>query len=120
MAFRLPRTASCKSTRSRRRTHQHTPRPRMSVRAETLAAARADKDTVFGIDVPGPLAWRNAVAANRMSGFPTMEQMAAPYAAALGTHTPSSPCVLAGHSFAGLMAFEVAHQFVRQGGKVEM
>ena len=85
-----------------------------------LAKALGEKHTVFGIDVPWPLAWRNAVAANRTSGFPTMEQMAAPYAAALGTHTPSSPCVLAGHSFAGLMAFEVAHQFVRQGGKVEM
>jgi len=85
-----------------------------------LATALGEKHTVFGIDVPWPLAWRNAVAANRTSGFPTMEQMAAPYAAALGAHAPATPCVLAGHSFAGLMAFEVAHQFVRQGGKVEM
>jgi len=28
--------------------------------------------------------------------------------------------VLAGHSFAGLMAFEMAHQFQRQGGSVDM
>jgi len=85
-----------------------------------LAKAMGEKHTVFGIDVPWPLAWRNAVTANRTSGFPTMEQMVAPYVAALHTHTPASPCVLAGHSFAGLMAFEAAHQFVRQGGKVEM
>jgi thioesterase domain-containing protein/acyl carrier protein len=85
-----------------------------------LAKAMGEKHTVFGIDVPWPLAWRNAVTANRRSGFPTMEQMVAPYVAALGAHTPTSPCVLAGHSFAGLMAFEAAQQFVRQGGKVEM
>ena len=85
-----------------------------------LANAMGENHTVLGIDVPWPLAWRNAVTANRTSGFPTMEQMVAPYVAALGAHAPASPCVLAGHSFAGLMAFEAAHQFVRQGGKVEM
>jgi thioesterase domain-containing protein len=79
-----------------------------------------DRHAVFGIEVPWPLAWRDAVAANRKSAFPTMEQLVAPYVAALSAHTGASPCVLAGHSFAGLMAFEAAHQFQRQGGNVEM
>ena len=75
---------------------------------------------IFGIEVPWTLAWRDAVANNQTSAFPSMEQLAAPYVAALSSHTRSSPCVLAGHSFAGLIAFEVAHQFQRQGGHVDM
>ena len=85
-----------------------------------LAQLMGERHAVFGIEVPWPLAWRKAVAANRRSGFPTMEQLVAPYVAALSAHTRASPCVLAGHSFAGLMAFEAAHQFQRQGGNVEM
>jgi thioesterase domain-containing protein/aryl carrier-like protein len=85
-----------------------------------LAKLMDDSHAVFGIEAPWPLAWRHAVARNRKSAFPTMEQLVAPYVAALSAHTGASPCVLAGHSFAGLMAFEAAHQFQRQGGKVEM
>src|SRR5436853_7729022 len=78
------------------------------------------RHAVFGLEAPWPLAWRDAVARNRRCAFPTMEQLVAPYVAALSAHAGASPCVLAGHSFAGLMAFEAAHQFQRQGGKVEM
>ena len=85
-----------------------------------LAKSMGEQHAVFGIEAPWPLAWRDAVTSNRKSGFPTMQQLVAPYVAALGAHTGASPCVLAGHSFAGLMAFEAAHQFQRQGGKVEM
>ena len=85
-----------------------------------LAKLMDDRHAVFGVEAPWPLAWRDAVAGNRKSGFPTMEQLVAPYVAALSAHTGASPCVLAGHSFAGLMAFEAAHQFQRQGGNVEM
>jgi amino acid adenylation domain-containing protein len=75
---------------------------------------------IFGIEVPWPLAWRAAVANNQTSAFPSMEQLVAPYVAALSAHTSSSSCVLAGHSFAGVIAFEMAHQFQRQGGHVDM
>jgi thioesterase domain-containing protein/aryl carrier-like protein len=85
-----------------------------------LAKSMGEKHAVFGIEAPWPLAWRDAVATNRKSAFPTIEQLVAPYVAALSAHAGASPCVLAGHSFAGLMAFEAAHQFLRQGGKVEM
>ena len=86
----------------------------------SLARLLGENHRVFGIDIPWPLAWRNAVAANRTCDFPSMEQLVTPYVSALSAHTGSSPCVLAGYSFAGLMAFEAAHQFQRQGGKVEM
>jgi len=85
-----------------------------------LAKLMDDRHAVFGIEVPWPLAWRDAAATNRRSEFPTLEELVAPYVAALSAHTGASPCVLAGHSFAGLMAFEAAHQFQRQGGNVEM
>ena len=51
--------------------------------------------------------------------LPTMEQFVAPYVAAIHEHAGDSSCILAGYSFAGLMAFEAAHQICRQGGKVE-
>ena len=85
-----------------------------------LARLMGNNHQVFGIDVPWPLEWRRAAAANRTSDFPSMGQLVAPYVSALSSHAGSSPCVLAGYSFAGLMAFEAAHQFQRQGGKVAM
>jgi amino acid adenylation domain-containing protein len=86
-----------------------------------LASSMGDSYPIFGIQQPPwPSAWREAVANNRASAFPTVEQIIAPYVTALKSHVHSSSCVLAGHSFAGLIAFEVAHEFQRQGGKVEM
>jgi thioesterase domain-containing protein/aryl carrier-like protein len=85
-----------------------------------LAQLMGGRHPTFGIEMPWPIAWRDAVAAERISGYPTMEQLAAPFAAALSSHAKSSPCVLAGHSFAGLIAFEVAHQMHEMGGKVEL
>ena len=85
-----------------------------------LAQLMGEGRSVFGIESPWPLAWRNAAASNETSALPTMEQMVAPYAAALSAHIRSSPCVLAGWSFAGMMAFEAAHQIQAQGGKVDL
>jgi amino acid adenylation domain-containing protein len=85
-----------------------------------LAKLLGDSHQIFGIEVPIPSSWRDAVLANSTSGFPTMEALAAPYVAALRSHAQSSSCVLAGHSFAGIIAFEAAHQFQRQGGRVDM
>jgi amino acid adenylation domain-containing protein len=85
-----------------------------------LATSMGDGQPIFGIQQPWPLAWREAVARNEVSAFPSMEQLVAPYVTELRSHCRSSSCVLAGYSFAGLMAFEVAHEFQRQGGNVEM
>ena len=85
-----------------------------------LAELTGKSCEIFGIEVPWPLAWRYSVANNQTFAFPTMDQLVAPYLAALTTHTRSASCVLAGHSFAGLIAFELAQQFQRQGGRVDM
>ena len=69
---------------------------------------------------PWPLAWRAAAAENKTYALPTMRQLAAPYVSALSIHTRSSPCVLVGYSFSGVIAFETAQQLHELGGKVEM
>jgi thioesterase domain-containing protein len=85
-----------------------------------LARAMGTGNPIFGIEMLWPLLWRNAAAKNNIAKLPTMDELVAPFVAAMRNHVRSSPCVLAGYSFAGVMAFEAAHQFQRQGGKVEM
>jgi len=85
-----------------------------------LAKLMSGRHSVFGIEVPWPQSWHRAVAANRRSGFPTMAQVVAPFVAALTDHARTRPCVIAGHSFGGLLAFEAAHEVLRRGGKVEL
>jgi pimeloyl-ACP methyl ester carboxylesterase len=72
--------------------------------------------SIFGIEIPWPSAWRNAP----VDALPTMDQLAAPYVAAVSVHAGSSPCVLVGHSFNGLVAFHAAHRLNEQGSNVEM
>ena len=74
---------------------------------------------VFGIEVPWPLKWRKAVESNQPSSFPDIDQFVAPFVKVLAAHAGSTPCMLAGHSFAGLLAFEAARQLQMQGGKVD-
>jgi thioesterase domain-containing protein/acyl carrier protein len=75
---------------------------------------------IFGLQMQWPLGWRDAVASNRKSDFPTMERLVSPYVAELSRQTGLASGVVAGHSFAGLMAFEVAYQLQRQGREVGM
>jgi thioesterase domain-containing protein len=85
-----------------------------------LARAMGVGYPIFGIEIPWPLSWRNAAIESNAAALPTMEQLVAPFVAALSNHVRSAPCVLAGYCFAGVMAFEAAHQLQRLGGKVEM
>jgi thioesterase domain-containing protein/acyl carrier protein len=48
-----------------------------------------------------------------------IEEMAADYLVAIRTMQPQGPYRLAGYSFGGIVAFEVAQQIVAQGGHVE-
>jgi thioesterase domain-containing protein len=84
-----------------------------------LAQHMGETQRVFGIEARWPMAWRDAVSRNRTSGFPSLEQMVAPYVAELKAHAGSKPCVLAGFCYAGRIAFEAAHQLHKLGGKVE-
>src|SRR6185503_14077248 len=85
-----------------------------------LAQLLGERQGVYGIEVPWPLAWREAVAANRKRAFPTLREIAARYATVLAEHAGGKPCVLAGHSFGGLIAFEAAHELARRGGSVAL
>ena len=70
--------------------------------------------------VPMPSTVLKAAVENRMADLPPLETLAAPYAAMIARQQQSGPCVLVGHSFGGLLAFEVAHQLRGYGRKVEM
>jgi thioesterase domain-containing protein len=85
-----------------------------------LARLMGERYPTFGIEVPWPLTWLDAITNNRTSDLPSLEELLAPYLAVLSSETRSSSCLLAGHSFAGLIAFEVAHRFQKQGGKVDL
>jgi amino acid adenylation domain-containing protein len=85
-----------------------------------LAQLMGERYPIFGIEVPWRLTWLDALANNQTSAFPSFDQLVAPYLAVLSSHARSSRCLLAGHSFGGLIAFEVAHQFQKQGGDVDL
>ena len=85
-----------------------------------LAQLMGDQRPVFGIEVPWPLAWHKATSNNQTFVLPKLEQLVAPHVETVIAQTGSSPCVLAGYSFGGLMAFEAADQLQRSGVKVEM
>jgi acyl-CoA synthetase (AMP-forming)/AMP-acid ligase II/thioesterase domain-containing protein len=85
-----------------------------------LARLMGGRHPVFGIESPWPLEWRRAALRDQPSGLPSMEQLAARYADALCKHARLAPCVLAGHSLAGTIAFEVAHRYRAEGGSVAL
>ena len=76
--------------------------------------------SLFATQVPIPEALYRAAILNEKSGAPSIEEMAAPHVALIRSQNISGPCLLAGHSFYGLLAFEVAHQLRREGINVEM
>jgi thioesterase domain-containing protein len=79
-----------------------------------------ESHAVFGIESRWRLAWRDALDNSHTSAYPSMEELTAPYVTALHAHAGSKRCVLAGFSFAGLIAFEAAHQLRRLGGRAEL
>jgi thioesterase domain-containing protein len=85
-----------------------------------LAQSMGTERAIYGVRAPWPMAWRNAAAKNKVFALPTMEELAAPYAAAVTAHAGDSPCFLAGHSFSGQLAFEAAHQIHARGGNPEV
>ena len=84
-----------------------------------LARSIGGDHPVFGIDVPWPLEWKAAVAKKETARFPGMDEIVALFVGQLSKHLGSGTCVLAGYSFAGLLAFEAARKFLGRGGKVE-
>lgn len=66
-----------------------------------------------------PEAYRAALA-NDFSRLPDLETLSAPHTALIQNHSFSGPCILVGHSFGGLLMFEVAHQLQRAGRRVDL
>ena len=84
-----------------------------------IAQQMGARRPVFGIQPPFPQKWRRAVESNQLSSLPDMDQFVAPFLEALAAHVGSGRCMLAGHSFAGLVAFEAARQLQKRGGHVD-
>ena len=84
-----------------------------------IAHLISERYQVYGIEVPWPLAWREAVVTDNLPAFPTMDQLVARYVKALTVHVGSTRCIIVGHSFAGILAFETARQFRNAGGSVD-
>jgi thioesterase domain-containing protein len=74
----------------------------------------------FATIVPLTAAVFQAATKNHTHDLPRVEELAAPHAALIQKHQPAGTCILVGHSFGGLLAFEVAHQLQRQGRTVEL
>jgi len=74
----------------------------------------------FATIVPLSAAVIQAATLKKTGGLPTVEELAAHHTALIQKHQPTGSCLLAGHSFGGLLAFEVAHQLQRQGRVVEL
>jgi amino acid adenylation domain-containing protein len=84
-----------------------------------LARTIGGDHPVYGIEVPWPIEWREAVAQKQTERFPQMNEIVDIFAGELWRHIGSQNCVLVGYSFAGLLAFEVARQHLAEGGKVD-
>ena len=83
-----------------------------------LGQCLGEDRAIFAVDVPMPVEWIAAIAAADRSAMPTIEQLGALYADVVRAHAGSSPCVIAGYSLGGKIAFEAAHALRRVGGNV--
>jgi thioesterase domain-containing protein len=84
-----------------------------------LAKLMGEDRPIYGIQIPWPADWLEAAKSNDVSSIPRLEDFAGLFVEALHEHLGSGPCILAGHSFAAIFAFEVGRQFQTRGGKVD-
>jgi amino acid adenylation domain-containing protein len=81
-----------------------------------IAQLIAGDRSIFAIDHRLPTEWRSAVTASNQRVLPTMEQLGELYGDVLFAHVGTSPCVVAGYSVGGKIAFEAARTLQRAGG----
>jgi amino acid adenylation domain-containing protein len=87
--------------------------------AETKLAALVGGDhAIYAVDIPIHSRWRSAIAAADRAALPTIEQLGALCGTIVYAHAESSPCVLAGYSLGGQIAFEAAHELRNAGGNI--
>ncbi len=75
---------------------------------------------IYGTVVPLDYETFQSASRNETDKLPGLRELAAAHTALIQSCQPSGPCYLAGHSFGGLLAFEVAHQLQRAGRQVEI
>jgi amino acid adenylation domain-containing protein len=69
----------------------------------------------FATAVGLPAAAFRSASVNRLADLPSLESLAAAHVNLIRARHTSGPCLLAGYSFGGVLAFEVAHQLEREG-----
>jgi thioesterase domain-containing protein len=84
-----------------------------------LAKLMEEDRPIYGIQAPWPAHWLQAAKNNDVSSIPRLEEFGGLFVEALHQHLGSGPCILAGHSFAAVLAFEVGRQFQTLGGRVD-
>jgi amino acid adenylation domain-containing protein len=77
------------------------------------------KHSVYTVSTPLPMNWRAAAEAKQFHAMPNMNDLISPYILALRRHAGDEPCLLAGFSFGGILAFEAARQLRAEGRRVE-
>ncbi|HTR42238.1 MAG TPA: SDR family NAD(P)-dependent oxidoreductase [Pseudomonadales bacterium] len=75
---------------------------------------------IYGTVVPLSPKTFEAASRDQIKQLPSMKDWAAMHTDLIQHHYPSGDCFLAGFSFGGLLAFEVAHQLQQMGRKVVM
>ena len=73
---------------------------------------------IFSVDIPFQTAWLSAFEHADIKALPTIEQLGALYGEILAAHAGASPCVVAGYSLGGKIAFEAARVLQSAGGNV--
>jgi amino acid adenylation domain-containing protein len=76
--------------------------------------------SIFLIDAMIPTKWVDAAAAQDRKALPTMEELGELYGRMLSAHIGTAPCVVAGYSLGGKIAFEAAQTLRRAGGAAEL
>jgi amino acid adenylation domain-containing protein len=83
-----------------------------------LAAAFNPGPAIYATEVQADSAILKAAIENRVEDLPTMEDLARPRVNLILQEPANGPCVLIGHSFCGLLAFEMARQLWSVGREV--
>jgi thioesterase domain-containing protein len=79
-----------------------------------LARLMGEDRSISAIDAPMLAEWRHL----DREALPSIEQLGALYGSVLRAHAGSSPCVVAGYSLGGKIAFEAARALHHAGGDV--
>jgi amino acid adenylation domain-containing protein len=75
---------------------------------------------VFLVDIPIPVEWYETIEAEDANSLPTIEELGAVHADLIHEHAKSTPCVVAGYSMWGRIAFEAARAMEQQGSEVAL